>query len=936
MQLSQALEDIGQPTVFISYSHLDESYKNRLRVKLEASKPTKHMNIWDDREIEPTDEWYRSIRLAMAQAAVAICLISENYIRSDFCAKEEIPYLLRRREQDGMMLVFVLVEPCGWKEIPWLEKRQMLPRDGKSISEYAADDDEDPFAPVVEAVGRKLANPGYCPPKVRPAWDRPEKEDISRLPATGAQLFGRQKELHFLDRAWRNHNLHVVSLVAWGGVGKSTLVNTWLENLSQDNYMGSRFVYGWSFHSQGAGQRVTSADEFIAHALQWFGYTGPFPTSPWTRGEILAELIRDQRTLLILDGMEPLQSDRDFDRGCIKDPGLSALVTELMHGQKGMCLITSRERVKELQDAPETTAELSLEQISPEAGRALLRVKGVRGNDADLEATAIRFGNQALALSLLGAYLYDIPGHPVTEATTISELDIPVEAGRHSKSVMAAFERRFGEGPELQLLRILGLFDRAAEDAWIQAVLAPPAIESLTSDLQGLSDGEWLRLLERLRRTGLLAPQSRHCREIIDTHPLVREFFGQRLRENIVSAWQEGHSRLFEFFEHATDELPENLERMVPLYMAVSHACRAGRAVEALENVFVPRIRRGHIHFSIHQLGVLGSELSALAGFFKQPWIDIDADLDPSSQGYIQHETAACLQATGNLPEAFELIRSGYDTALSLSNWPNAALSASRLSSICLVRGDIDPAALEWAGRGAYLAQQTSAELAARGWVFFPMENFSMLAHVLGVLGRWEEAEQWFEAAEQEQKELQPEYPQLLSIKGFRYCQFLLVRGMCDEVKRRASRSVEWHRSQGWILDIALDHLSLGQAEMLSGGGDRARAAAHLNAAVDTIRKSGYLDFLPVALIARASLSRRCNDGDRALRDLETAMKIIQRTGMRLFEADGLLEHAHIAIARGDISGGRAHFQTAQSMIGQMGCRHRDKELSELRGLLGL
>ena len=79
-------------------------------------------------------------------------------------------------------------------------------------------------------------------------------------PRPGAELFGRQDELALLDEAWAAETKNVVSLVAWGGVGKSTLVNKWLERLKADNYRGAARVFGWSFYSQGTGERVTSAD----------------------------------------------------------------------------------------------------------------------------------------------------------------------------------------------------------------------------------------------------------------------------------------------------------------------------------------------------------------------------------------------------------------------------------------------------------------------------------------------------------------------------------------------------------------------------------------------------------------------------------------------------------------------------------------------------
>ncbi len=80
----------------------------------------------------------------------------------------------------------------------------------------------------------------------------------------------------------------MVSLVAWGGVGKSTLVNKWLEHMAADNYRGARRVFAWSFYSQGTNQPATSADLFIAEALKWFGDADPAQGSPWDKGGRLA------------------------------------------------------------------------------------------------------------------------------------------------------------------------------------------------------------------------------------------------------------------------------------------------------------------------------------------------------------------------------------------------------------------------------------------------------------------------------------------------------------------------------------------------------------------------------------------------------------------------------------------------------------------------
>lgn len=95
----------------------------------------------------------------------------------------------------------------------------------------------------------------------------PKKISVARLPVTGSDLFGREEDIAFLDRAWANQQVNVVSIVAWGGVGKSTLVNHWLRRMAAENYRSAQLVFGWSFYRQGTGGDTSSAGEFLDAAL---------------------------------------------------------------------------------------------------------------------------------------------------------------------------------------------------------------------------------------------------------------------------------------------------------------------------------------------------------------------------------------------------------------------------------------------------------------------------------------------------------------------------------------------------------------------------------------------------------------------------------------------------------------------------------------------
>ena len=131
-----------------------------------------------------------------------------------------------------------------------------------------------------------------------PARLGPKKISVARLPITGSDVFGREEDIAFLDRAWANKDFNVVTIVAWAGVGKSTLVNHWLRRMAAENYRSAELVFGWSFYRQGSSGDTSSADEFLDAALTWFGDPDPRIGTAWEKGERLAKLDRASSNLI--------------------------------------------------------------------------------------------------------------------------------------------------------------------------------------------------------------------------------------------------------------------------------------------------------------------------------------------------------------------------------------------------------------------------------------------------------------------------------------------------------------------------------------------------------------------------------------------------------------------------------------------------------------
>src|SRR5258708_32411995 len=140
---------------------------------------------------------------------------------------------------------------------------------------------------------------------------------------------------------------------------------------------------------------------------------------------------------------------------------------------------------------------------------------------------------------------------------------------------------------------MLGLFDRAVDEKALTALLKRPTICGLTESLTHSSPTEWRTILARLRRARLLASEDPRNPRQLDTHPLVREYFGEELRSQRFEAWKECNRRLYDYYRTLAPQLPDSFRAMEPLFLAVICGCNAGLFREALHEVYIPRIQRG-------------------------------------------------------------------------------------------------------------------------------------------------------------------------------------------------------------------------------------------------------------------------------------------------------------------------------------------------------
>jgi hypothetical protein len=918
-----------KPVIFISYSHKDEPESPRpdeiawlsfVRTYLKPAVKDGVFDLWVDECILGGDDWDPEIERKLHACDIFVLLVSANSMASDYIIDNEIA-IIRERQERGESVHFypLLLTPTPKIGLTKINDKNLRPRNAKPFSAFPAheraqhmSDAADEIADIAaKIVNRKSA-------MLLAAPFRPGYVHISGLPETPYErLVGRDIALQRLDDAWAGHKTNIVSLVAEGGAGKSALINEWLTRMQADNYRDAEVVLGWSFYSQGTKERATSAEQFLNWALDKLGVMLA-TTSASAKGETIAEALMARRVLLVLDGIEPLQHGTDAQLGESNDQGLRALLRRFAatppDAAHGLIVISSRLPVTDINHWKNGAAPvIDVERLSDEAGAALLRDNGVWGTDKELRAATHEFGGHPLALGLLASLLSETQLGDVRRRDHVSKemLDGDDPRHAHARRVMRSYETEWlKDKPELlAIMHLVGLFDRPTRADCLAALRAAPAIAGLTDRLIDLDDGAWRRTVAHLRAVRLLAPSDPLAPDVLDAHPLVREWFGERLRETNEKAWQAAHARLYEYLRDTTKEgEAPTLEDLAPLYQAIAHGCRAMRHQDALEQIFITRICR-HISYqkfefyARRKLGAIGSDLAALSWFFEQPFVKLVPSLTDGGRSYVIGDAAYTLDLQGRFEDARFLHQVGCQIAEGSKDWINAAIRTANLSRSELLIGHIADAVANGA-RSVSLAHRSGEEAHL-------LLNHATYADALLAFGKVSEARSCFLEAEHHVQLLRPDRQLLYGWAGSRYCEFLIATGQWLSARERAADAKEFAERNKQLQAIADDTTTIGRAilgMLLTGvlanqwttdhSGLIDDVSFHLNEGLGGMRSAGVIAGLPLSLLARAAFRRSIGDWDGAIRDLDEVEEIAEPGPMRLFLCDTALGRARLALAR--------------------------------------
>ena len=115
--------------VFISYSHKDKEWLERLKVHLAplTRQNSEVLKIWDDTQLRVGDKWSDEIEKAMASAEVCLLLVSANFLASDFVIHTELPTILDSAKRRGVLIVPIILSYCRFAKHEELRHYQSRP-----------------------------------------------------------------------------------------------------------------------------------------------------------------------------------------------------------------------------------------------------------------------------------------------------------------------------------------------------------------------------------------------------------------------------------------------------------------------------------------------------------------------------------------------------------------------------------------------------------------------------------------------------------------------------------------------------------------------------------------------------------------------------------------------------------------------------------------
>jgi tetratricopeptide (TPR) repeat protein len=278
--------------VFISYSHKDVRWLDRLQVHLAPLERRGSVRRWDDTLIAPGQRWEREISEALRRARVAVLLVSADFLASDFISRVELPRLLGAAEDQGVLILPVVLDHCNFERVPELAQFQAISPPSRPLETLSEPEQKAVLAKLAAAVDDALDDRG---------GSTSEPARLIGVPARNPLFTGREAVLGALDQV----------LARTGRAGVSGLPGLGKTETAIEYAHSRRFSYRWVCWVRG------DSEEQIVRGFCAIAAVFGLPESqgadqPAAAKAALAALSGSGNCLMIFDAADDLQLVRPW------------------------------------------------------------------------------------------------------------------------------------------------------------------------------------------------------------------------------------------------------------------------------------------------------------------------------------------------------------------------------------------------------------------------------------------------------------------------------------------------------------------------------------------------------------------------------------------------------------------------------------------------
>ena len=139
---------------FLSYAHADNPHKTAFLMQFNSLIRTEDVSIWSDEQLIGGQVWSNVIEEQLSTSHLVICLVSPNFISSDYGYLKELELAISlKKSGKDLVIIPVLLSNCPLSGMP-LAEYQTLPSDPRFIDQWP--NSGDAWVNVIEGIRKQV------------------------------------------------------------------------------------------------------------------------------------------------------------------------------------------------------------------------------------------------------------------------------------------------------------------------------------------------------------------------------------------------------------------------------------------------------------------------------------------------------------------------------------------------------------------------------------------------------------------------------------------------------------------------------------------------------------------------------------------------------------------------------------------------------------